>query len=126
MVMPPSEQDVHRREDLDEAFRPSGLFNQAHDHNKHRPADARRMYVERTGTDPDDALMNDIFNATLPCFTYDLSMTRWYYDQLGGWIWDRGWINAPEALVWYWANDLVISAREAKAHSPHVLEHHTH
>ena len=49
-----------------------------------RPADTCHIYVERTGTDPNDALMNGIFNATLPCFTYDLSMTRRYYDQLEG------------------------------------------
>ena len=83
-----------------------------------RPTDARRIYVERTETDPDDALMNGIFNATLPCFTYDLSMTRRYYDQLEGWMSDRGWIDAPEAPVSYWTNDLVLSAREAMAHNP--------
>ena len=62
--------------------------------------------------------MNGIFNATLPCFTYDLRMTRRYYDQLEGWMSDRGLIDAPEAPVSYWTNDLVLSAREAMAHSP--------
>ena len=82
-----------------------------------RPTDARRIYIERTETDSDDTFMNGIFNATLPCFTYDLRMTRWYYDQLEGWMSDRRRIDAPEALVSYWTNDLVLSAREAMAHS---------
>ena len=59
-----------------------------------------------------------MFNATLPCFTYDLRMTRRYYDQLGGWMSDRERIDTPKGPVSYWTNDLMLSAREAMARSP--------
>ena len=73
-----------------------------------RPDEARRIYFERTDTDPDDALMRAIFEATVPCFTHDFSMTRRYCEQLEAWLVRRGLIDAPEQPLAYWTNELAL------------------
>ncbi|MDX1531373.1 MAG: ABC transporter substrate-binding protein [Rhodothermales bacterium] len=72
------------------------------------PDEARRIYYDRTGTDDGDALMAGIFAATLPCFTYDFSMSRAYYERLEGWMAERGLIHDPPGADAYWTNDLAL------------------
>ena len=74
------------------------------------PDEARRVYRAHTETDPDDALTNAVFDATVPCFTYDFAMTRRYYDRLEHWLHDRGLIDATPGADAYWTNDLVLPA----------------
>jgi putative hydroxymethylpyrimidine transport system substrate-binding protein len=64
------------------------------------PAEARRIYFQRTETDLEDPLMNAIFDATVPCFTFDLDMSDRYYDRLGAWMAERGLIEKAPAGVW--------------------------
>ncbi|MBX3249665.1 MAG: ABC transporter substrate-binding protein [Myxococcales bacterium] len=73
-----------------------------------RPAEARAIYFEATKTDPNDPLMSAIFDATVPCFTFDLSMSDAYYARLASWMKKRGLV--PEAPPPYavWTNALAI------------------
>ncbi|PEN12226.1 ABC transporter substrate-binding protein [Longibacter salinarum] len=73
-----------------------------------KPDEARRIYFEHTGTDANDELTSAIFDATIPCFTHDFSMTDRYYDQLEAWMIKRHLIDAPDAPVSYWTNDLAL------------------
>jgi len=72
------------------------------------PDEARRIYFDRTGTDSEDELSNAIFDATVPCFTFDFSMTDRYYDQLEGWMTRRGLIERQETPQTYWTNELAL------------------
>ncbi|WP_022835709.1 ABC transporter substrate-binding protein [Salisaeta longa] len=73
-----------------------------------RPEEARQIYFTRTDTDPDDTLMRAIFEATVPCFTHDFSMTTRYYEQLEAWLVRRGLIDAPQQPLTYWTNVLAL------------------
>ncbi|MEO1270141.1 MAG: ABC transporter substrate-binding protein [Myxococcota bacterium] len=70
------------------------------------PARAREIYFRRTETDPNDALMSAIFAATVPCFTFDLSMSAEYYTRLVAWMHDRGLIDTEVDPNLCWSNAL--------------------
>jgi ABC-type nitrate/sulfonate/bicarbonate transport system substrate-binding protein len=74
---------------------------------KRDPAEARRVYLARTGTSPDDALMSAILDATLPCFTRDLSMSPAYYTQLARWMRARGLVDRDVTPSELWTDALV-------------------
>jgi ABC-type nitrate/sulfonate/bicarbonate transport system substrate-binding protein len=70
------------------------------------PDEARAIYFEATKTDPNDPLMSAIFAATVPCFTFDFSMSDAYYARLAGWMKKRGLVpEAPPAYA-LWTNTL--------------------
>lgn len=50
------------------------------------PAEASRVYTKRVGAAPEDTLGPKLLEATLPCFTYDLTMTPAYYERLADWL----------------------------------------
>ncbi len=73
-----------------------------------RPAEALAIYDRRTGAYSKDALGAAIFDATVPCFTYDLSMSHDYYARLGRWLEQTGQVaQAPDRFS-YWTNELVV------------------
>ncbi|MGB3543317.1 ABC transporter substrate-binding protein [Rubrivirga sp.] len=75
---------------------------------KQEPEAAREAYFRMTGSDPGDDLTSAIYNATVPCFTHDFSMSTDYYRALEAWMLERGLIeDAPGAEV-YWTNDLAL------------------
>jgi len=57
------------------------------------PAKAKEIYNAFTNRDKVDLLSHKITDATLPCFTYDFSMTYEYYDDLQIWLKKSGKIN---------------------------------
>ena len=71
------------------------------------PDEARDIYFRRTETDPDDALMSAIFSATVPCFTFDFSMSRDYYQVLQAWMNEHELIDKTVLAGDYWTNKLV-------------------
>jgi ABC-type nitrate/sulfonate/bicarbonate transport system substrate-binding protein len=75
----------------------------AHQH----PQEARDIYFQRTETDEDDPLMNDIFDATVPCFTFDFSMTDEYYAGLQSWMSECGLVDRTLDADAFWSNTLV-------------------
>lgn len=83
------------------------------DHLHQFPEEAWRVYMDRTDADPPSALTDDIFEATVPCFTYDMTMAERYYEQLEHWLRTRNLIEAPPGASAYWTNDLVLPARAA-------------
>lgn len=70
------------------------------------PAEARRIYFERTDADPEDPLMKAIFEATVPCFTFDFTMSDAYYRRLSGWMVSRGLVPSEVSPSRVWTNDL--------------------
>lgn len=80
-----------------------------------RPSEARRVYFEHTDTHPSDSLTSSVFDATVPCFTHDLTMTKRYYERLEHWLETRGLIDATPGADAYWTNDLVLPAPVAAA-----------
>ena len=75
---------------------------------KQDPGAAREVYFARTGSDPDDALTSAIYDATVPAFTHDFSMSADYYRDLEGWMKRRGLIDATPGAEAYWTNDLAL------------------
>ena len=75
---------------------------------KQEPDAARAVYVARTETDPGDALTRAIYDATVPCFTHDFSMSADYYRALEAWMHDRCLIEATPGADAYWTNGLAL------------------
>ncbi len=72
-----------------------------------RPAEALAVYDRRTGAYSDSDLGKAIYDATVPCFTFDLSMSQDYYDQLQRWMLSTGQIEKTIDAAEYWSNELV-------------------
>lgn len=72
------------------------------------PEAAQAIYDKRTGAYSGDAIGQAIYDATVPCFTHDLSMSADYYDRLQTWMHSTGQI--PECLPAqeYWTNSLAL------------------
>ncbi len=51
--------------------------------------------------------MNAIFDATVPCFTYDQQMAPNYYSDLSSWMKRTDLIDAIEEPSAYWTNEIV-------------------
>lgn len=73
-----------------------------------RPSRAQGIYKRLTDTSPEDALSKGILDATLPCFTYDFSMSHDYYRRLGAWMRETGQIESEPDPASYWTNDLAL------------------
>lgn len=78
------------------------------DHLHQHPEEARELYFRYTKTDPADPLGRAIFDATVPCFTFDLSMAHDYYDRLQRWMHDTGQIERLLEPGEYWTNRLAL------------------
>lgn len=74
----------------------------AHQH----PDEARAIYFEATKVDPADPLMSAIFAATVPCFTFDFSMSDAYYTRLSAWMKKRGLVSEAPPAYALWTNAL--------------------
>ena len=72
------------------------------------PAEVRGTYFRRTETDPADPLMNAIFDATVPCFTFDMTMADAYYARLGTWMARHGLVESVPSPDACWTNELVL------------------
>ncbi|MEM0963788.1 MAG: ABC transporter substrate-binding protein [Bacteroidota bacterium] len=75
---------------------------------KQDPDSAREVYFRMTGSDLGDALTTAIYDATVPCFTHDFSMSTAYYRQLEAWMAGRGLIAETPGADVYWTNDLAL------------------
>lgn len=74
----------------------------AHQH----PDEARAIYFAATKVDPADPLMSAIFAATVPCFTFDFSMSDAYYARLSAWMKKRGLVSEAPPAYALWTNAL--------------------
>ncbi len=72
-----------------------------------RPGRAREIYRARGPEGSGEPLARAICDATLPCFTYDLAMSRDYYRRLGQWLAETGQISGVPAPETLWTNELV-------------------
>ena len=69
------------------------------------PEEARAIYFACTKTEPDEPMMSAIFEATVPCFTFDFTMSQTYYEQLQTWLASHELItNTHDAMDAYWTN----------------------
>ncbi len=73
---------------------------------KQEPDAARELYLRVTGTDDD--LTRAIYDATVPCFTHDFSMSADYYARLEAWMKQRSLIEQTPGTDVYWTNDLAL------------------
>lgn len=71
-----------------------------------QPEAARRLYGSRSEDDMSDEMNRAIFEATVPCFTYDFSMATEYYARLGAWMEEYGLIEEAPTAESCWTNDL--------------------
>ncbi|MEM1115507.1 MAG: ABC transporter substrate-binding protein [Bacteroidota bacterium] len=71
---------------------------------KQDPEAAREVYFRLTASDPADALTRAIYDATVPAFTHDFSMSADYYRRLEAWMKGRGLIDATPGAEAYWTN----------------------
>ena len=75
---------------------------------KQDPAAAREVYFRMTDSDPGDTLTGAIYDATVPCFTHDFSMSADYYAKLEAWMAERGLIEETPGADVYWTNRLAL------------------
>ncbi len=75
---------------------------------KQDPDAAREAYFRMTGSDLEDELTSAIYDATVPCFTHDFSMSTDYYRALEAWMLDRGLIEDAPGPDVYWTNDFAL------------------
>jgi len=75
---------------------------------KQDPEAAREVYFRMTGSDLTDALTTAIYDATVPAFTNDFSMSADYYRQLEAWMHSRGLIETTPGADAYWTNELAL------------------
>jgi ABC-type nitrate/sulfonate/bicarbonate transport system substrate-binding protein len=73
-----------------------------------KPSRAQSIYKRLTDTSPQDSLSKAILDATLPCFTYDFSMSHDYYRRLGAWMRETGQIENEPDPASYWTNELAL------------------
>lgn len=73
-----------------------------------RPREALEIYDRRTGAYSQSEIGARIFDATLPCFTYDLSMSHDYYARLEQWLLATGQVARGLDRFAYWTNELVL------------------
>jgi len=71
-----------------------------------RPDEAREIYYTATKGDPDDAMGRAIFDATVPCFTFDFSMSLDYYTRLQDWLLSTRQIERGVDVAHCWTNAL--------------------
>lgn len=84
------------------------VLRKAIDYIIEHPEEALEIYVEYTNANRDDQLTIDIFKATIPCFTYDFSMSSDYYDHLQQWLKETGQIEQTIDPETYWTNKFVL------------------
>ena len=94
-----------RRAELDILLR---VLSRGIDQVKQDPARAAATWAKRTGADPADVLGSAIFDATVPCFTHDLTMSADYYRSLGAWLVRTGQCTEAPAPAALWTNRLVL------------------
>ncbi len=57
-----------------------------------------------------DILDNKMLDATIPCFTYDFTMSDDYYENLQRWLYETGQAEKIDASS-YWTNELIFPKR---------------
>ncbi len=78
------------------------------DYLHQHPRKARQIYFDWTDEDPDDPMVDHMFQATVPCFTFDFTMSDGYYDELQNWMADHELIAETIDPSNYWTNELVL------------------
>ncbi len=68
--------------------------------------EAKKVYFDYTKANLGDQLVTATMDATIPCFTFDFSMSADYYDQLQTWLKKTGKINETIAPELYWTNEI--------------------
>jgi len=106
LILVTSESLLDARRDLFERF--VRVLRRGIDALHRQPGMARSIYMQVTDTAADDVVAGSTFDATLPCFTYDFTMTEAYYDRLGTWMQSRGLITDRPAGRSCWTNDLAL------------------
>lgn len=66
------------------------------------------IYDRFTGAFAKDAVGRAIYEATVRCFTYDLSMALDFYDRLQSWMYQTGQISQMLLPEDYWSNALAL------------------
>jgi len=72
------------------------------------PEEARRIYRAHTGQDVSEPLMARIFDATVRCFTHDLTMSADYYEHLATWLVETNQAEVVPGAETYWTNALAL------------------
>jgi ABC-type nitrate/sulfonate/bicarbonate transport system substrate-binding protein len=83
-----------------------GVMSRGIDFLHQHPKEARAIYFARTETAPDDPLMSAIFDATVPCFTFDFTMSPDYYSNLAAWTTKHGLTERSPTYDEVWTNAL--------------------
>lgn len=75
---------------------------------RQHPEAAQTIYDQRTGAYSGDEIGRATYDATIPCFTYDFSMSAEYYDLLQTWMQKTDQLSQSLPPSEYWTNALVL------------------
>ncbi|WP_153730750.1 ABC transporter substrate-binding protein [Sporosarcina obsidiansis] len=82
------------------------VFRKAIDFIFEQQVEAKAIYLDYIKAGAEDTLAIKTMEATIPCFTYDFSMTDDYYSQLQSWLVETGKIKNPIQPEDFWTNHL--------------------
>lgn len=103
LILITSPSKLEERAEVFEAF--LRVLSRGLDFIHQHPREARAIYFDRTNTAPDDPMMSAIFEATVPCFTFDFSMSDAYYERLQEWLFKHKLITEThDSMSTYWTN----------------------
>ncbi|MFN3386061.1 MAG: ABC transporter substrate-binding protein [Candidatus Thermochlorobacter sp.] len=72
------------------------------------PDETKLIYLSRMNTALDDTLSNAIYDATVPCFTFDFTLSAEYLESLQAWLYRTGQIEKQLDVHTYWTNRLAL------------------
>lgn len=76
-----------------------------------QPERSKEIYFEYMKRDKNDVLDNKMLDATIPCFTYDFTMSDDYYENLQQWLYETGQAEKKIDPASYWTNELIFPKR---------------
>ena len=77
-----------------------------------QPEEAKAVYFRYMKKNALDELENKMLDATMPCFTYDFTMSDDYYENLQHWLYETGQADHKIDPATYWTNELIFAKRE--------------
>ncbi|CAH0344264.1 ABC transporter substrate-binding protein [Bacillus sp. CECT 9360] len=93
---------LNRRQNAIEKF--IKVIRRSIDFMYENPEETKNIYIDFTNADRNDPLTAETTAATIPCFTFDFSMTAEYYDRLQNWMKESGKIDQMIDPQEYWTN----------------------
>jgi hypothetical protein len=72
------------------------------------PEACREIWSRRTGAQPGDPLMHEIYRATIGCFTHDFTMSEASLDHVAAWLVESEQVEVAAGFERVWTNRFAV------------------